>query len=339
MRNKIFSFLLLCSLIVSIPVCTWAKDSITREYSFTSTDKNEHEPLGYFEKEIAENNVIYELKDITYKVVSEEPVFVEQEATTSTESEPIEFGTDYAPDEEVEKDGVVYTLDNTDREEVVIMSAYTQNVSGYTDYSNKTDAENAPATKVINTTNDKTGENVSLECNKTFMKTVKSPAWEDTYIDITFTSYNASEFIWNGITVKKNEDEPLKGYETQLIESVGGNKSDYEVSKIYWTGKAYKNDKGVLCRDARADVRKRSYYYRVNYAGTIIVPETKGYVYKSIYKGLKKVESGETEYQIKATAVYEAKKTSIIPVITMGIIILAFLIAGTLIIVSKKRNR
>lgn len=333
--NKIFSFLLLLTVATNQVTTIRADEAITKEYTFTS-ENSEEKADGHFKSEINENGKKYKLKDITYTVIDKEEVQAESETNFNTEYGPVKIGEKFQPDKTVTKDGIEYTLDSTVKKKVTIEEAYTQTVTGYTDYTKMNDAYNAPDTKSISAVNDKTGENVSTVCSKTGITEISSNEWEDTYIDIKFIAYDADEFIWNGIKVKKNENNPLKGYEDELLESVGGNTKNYKILKIYWTGKAYKNDDGILCRDAKADVQRKINRYRVSYQGSISVKPVKGYVYTSTYKGIKKTNTGKILYTIKAVASYEKDGIPVVG-ITIGMLFLIIIIVGILYIIRKKK--
>ena len=145
------------------------------------------------------------------------------------------------------------------------------------------------------------------------------------------------EFVWNGVTVLKSEKEPLKGYEKELIESVGADSKDYKILNTYWKGKSYKNSDGVICRNARADALRRTNYSRVNYEGSINVPEVLGYEYTSVYKTEMLKDTGRTKYTIKATAFYEAENKPVLQ-ITLGILVFMVLAVGVLFILKKKQR-
>lgn len=62
---------------------------------------------------------------------------------------------------------------------------------------------------------------MDVTCRLTGIEAIADPSWEDTYIDIVFQEYDAFVFQWESVTVSKDTQTPLAGYEEQLIRSVG----------------------------------------------------------------------------------------------------------------------
>lgn len=341
--NNIFSFLLAAVLVTSAASPVMARESITREYTYTSENADE-KSSGQFGEEISQDGKKYTLKDIRYEINSEEPVYEDVEVTKKIVSDPVGEDESYVPKETVTENDVIYALDKTTKKSVILEKAYTLSASCHTDYTSKSEADAAPETKFTSPFIDKkTGELVRVECSYTGQEIIRSDDWEDTYIDIKFISYNAEEFVWNGITVKKDEDTPLKGYETQLLESVGGTADNYRIVKIYWNGNAYTDKNGILCRDARADVQRKINYYRVNYSGSRKIGAVKGHVYTSTYKGTLKKDTGRKLYTITATATYEEGTgpgvKAVIVGMSVGILLLIIFAVGTLFILKKKKEK
>ena len=142
--------------------------------------------------------------------------------------------------------------------------------------------------------------------------------------------------------VKKNTKNPLKGYETALIESVGGNPDKYKVQKVVWQGKSYKKN-DTLYRKARAVVRKKIPHYRVNYSGSITHTEEPDYVYSCTYAGVKETDSKDISYVVAAKANYQleqTKETKKAPMlfITLAVVLVLAAVVGILFILVKKRK-
>ena len=161
----------------------------------------------------------------------------------------------------------------------------------------------------------------------------KRSQWENSYIDIHFIGYDSDRYQWNGIMVEKNEQNPLKGYHKELLQSVGvtaGQMKNYKVGQISWTGESYRNEKGILCRDARATIRRKRNVYRVMYQGIYSQEDTMGVVYQTTYAGIRNQETGVTNYQMKAVAEYQPEDLKKIPdaVITIGVMLLLVAVLG-----------
>lgn len=329
-KIKCFFFLLLMVSGFFFTENVSAKETVTEVQTYVTTNKDEK--LGFDSDK--EPNGKYELKDIKYEVVSVEPV-TEVETITRV-SEAVKEGEEYIPEDEISISGITYNLKYTSEQETVIENEYVQEVRAWTEYQGKDKAEAAPDEKTVTVLNEKTNKEVSVICKKSGMEMLSEVVWEDTYIDITFIAYDADSFIWNGIEIPKNIEEPLKGYEKELIESVGGTADNFKVESIKWQGKMYLNDKGVPCRKARAYVKKKVPYWRVTYTGSINEEEVKGTVYTAVYEGTKSKDN-LNNYTIKATATYE--KNSIVVQVTLAIMLVIVLIIGTLFILKRNRKK
>lgn len=307
-----------------------------KEVEYQGRDKAQKAD-AYFQKKIVEDGSTWNLQEIRYEIVKEEPVMVSEPVTETVKSGVVNAGETYLPAETVSKEGITYKLSETTENEVVVKNGYIRRVTGYLEYDSLEKAKSAPATKFVAATDRRTGEDISMKCGYVGI-TRKTDTWEDTHIDITFVSYDADTFQWNQVTVPKNRENPLKGYEDQLLKSVGGSRDNYRIRNIHWAGRAYKNEKGVLCRNARAEVSKRTKHYRVNYSGESTVEDIKGTVYTSVYTGLKETDSGERNYTIRAVAVYAKQRGIPVMGITLGLLLILLIVVGIVFILKKKQK-
>lgn len=234
----------------------------------------------------------------------------------------------YDPERTVEEDGITLYLQESTSEAVTQKKGKTNQLNSYTDYFSKSQADAAPTVKKITALDPDTQKEYTGNANKTAVE--KRSEWENSYIDIHFAGYDAERYQWNGIMVEKNEQNPLKGYHKELLQSVGvtaGQMKNYKVGKISWTGQAYRNEKGILCRDARAAVKRKRNIYRVMYQGIYSEEDTMGVVYQTTYAGIRNRETGVTNYQMKAVAEYQMEDLKKIPAATITIGILLVLVA------------
>lgn len=349
-RNRIFSFflvvvLLLCGITVKAKESTKTnKGSIVKEITFSTDDTVEtlkKQKNDYFPETIKVDGKRYRLKTVDYKVLDKTPISIEKEVQKVVDSDFIPAGTEYQPEDAIEDNGVTYKLDKVETEEKTADDTYIQTVTGYTDYDHAVSRSDVPATKNVTATNQRTGQQETVTCNLSSIDQIGSSGWEDTYIDIVFESYDAQIFHWNGITVTKDVSSPLAGYENNLLASVGADSSSYQVLRTYWTGDAYRDSNGVLCRNARADVQRKVNYYRANYSGQIQQPETPGHVYHSTYTGTEKITSEDKySYTIKAAAEYEEINNLLVYALSgVSILLLIIIVILILYIVSKKKEK
>lgn len=333
---------LLITAVIMLPgpsVRAAAVDRIQKEIQYETADREEKRTAEFPEK-MEENGTTYRRGEIAYQILEEEPVTETKTVFLTKKSGKLKPDEAYSPAQDITEDEVAYGLLDTRKKVETVKKGYTQTVTGYSLYASRAAAETAASTKKIQAVDPQTKKKVTVSCMKQGIVRKMADTWEDTYIDIEFVAYDASHFSWNGIVVEKNEKEPLKGYEKELLESVGGKKADYRIKDIRWRGKSYKNSDGVLCRRARADVRRKVSRYRVDYKGTRTVKAERRVVYISTYTGEKEAGTGEVRYTIQAQASYEAEKTGLpAAVLTVGILFCLLVAAGILsLLVWKKKS-
>lgn len=328
------------SMLPGIPIRAAAADKIQKEIQYTTTDREEKRETE-FPEEIKEEGKTYRRGKVGYQVLKEEPVTEKRPVFLTKKSGELDPGEGYSPPQDITENGVRYGFLDLQKKMVTKSKGYTQTVTGFSLYSTRAGAQDAPAAKKIQTVDPRTKKTVTVTCRKQGDVRKTADTWENTYIDIVFVTYDASHFAWNGIIVEKKGKSPLKGYERELLESVGGSEADYRIRQIRWNGKSYRDRNGVLCRRARADVRKKVSHYRVDYAGTRTVKAEKRVVYTSTYAGEKETRTGGVTYTILAEASYEAEKPGIpaAMAITVGILLLILAAAGILFFLARRKKQ
>lgn len=338
-RKKIRKTVWLClSFILLLPgteIQAASIGQIQKEIQYTTRDAGEKKS---FEKSITQDGREYALKDISYEILSQNPVKEKEKVTLTKVSKPMKKNQSYQPEEKFEKDGVIYELETVTKKSKIIKKKSTQTVSAFSIYDASSDALKAPVEKTVTVKDTATGKMCSVVCKKTATKKT-GEVWVDSYINILFSGYDADNFIWNNLTVKKNAKNPLKGYDKELIRSVGGSTKKYKVKSVSWNGKSY-NKNGILYRKARAVVRKKVPCYRVNYSGEIRHKEEKASVYTCLYHGVKETETEEMSYSILAKASYVEKDEGVSPfVITVAVVLVLAAIVGVLFSLLKRKGK
>ena len=311
---------------------------IQKEKQYVTLNEKEKQP---FDKSIVIDGKTYQLQNVSYETVSKNPVKVKEKVTLIKKTKPMKKSESFEADKKITKDGVTYKLTGVGKKEKKSKKKWKQTVAAYSEFDSLSDANKASSQKTVTVTDKKTGKMVAVPCMKT--STRKTAAtWDYSHIDRLFSGYDAETFIWQDLKVKKNTQEPLKGYETALIESVGGNPDKYKVQKIAWNGKSYKKN-GTIYRKARATVRKKIPHYRVDYSGSITHTEEPDYVYSCTYAGVKETDSKDISYVVAAKANYQleqTKETKKAPVlfITLAVVLVLAAVVGILFILVKKRK-
>lgn len=314
-----------------------APELIQKEKQYVTLNE-EKQP---FDKSIVIDGKTYQLQNVSYETVSKNPVKVKEKVTLIKKTKPMKKSESFEAEKKITKDGVTYKLTGVSKKEKKSKKKWKQTVAAYSEFDSLSDANKASSQKTVTVTDKKTGKMVAVPCMKTSTRKT-AETWDYSHIDILFSGYDAETFIWQDLKVKKNTQEPLKGYETALIESVGGNPDKYKVQKIAWNGKSYKKN-GTIYRKARATVRKKIPHYRVDYSGSITHTEEPDYVYSCTYAGVKETDSKDISYVVAAKANYQleqTKETKKAPVlfITLAVVLVLAAVVGILFILVKKRK-
>lgn len=332
MKNKILavSAMNICLLFSQMQLPVQASDYYENVMTYTTENKNEQKPM---DKEIQKNGKKYELKGISYEIVEETPEIEKKKVMLEQQSGAILKGTTFEFPKEIKKDEVVYQLKEVKEKEA---EAYHQGVESYTEYEYVVSENNVPKTKTVSAKNEKTGVEETVECtlNRVHMTHTK---WVDSTIDIKFQGYDRNAIQWQGIVFPNDRGAgaPLKGYEKELLASVGLDGSNGKIKNTYYTSDVYTDANGIVCRDAMADIQKLVPVYRAEYIGEINTPHV---IQTAVYEGEQEVESKtDITYTIKATGTYEEVPSPIV-IISVGIAIIILLIVLILYIIAKKKK-
>ena len=303
---------------------TYAADmTVTKETQYTTNDSSDLH--SDFEDKIIEGDTFYKLKDVDYEVLDKSQVIVDKTVVSD-----LMLATDeYEPEKTITDDNLAYKLVDTKKLEDETVK---QLVAGFDDYDRQITEADVPQTKTVTVEDLRTGKEMEVECPLSGIEMLNEGTPTTDTINITFEGYNLGVFEWNGNYVRADAEYPLKGYEKQLLASVGLSPSIYTVNSIRWDGDAYVNENGVTCRNALAEVQHYGYLYRANYETEV------DYVkYEASYEN---VENDNFNYVIRATASYQQiiPVTQIIIYAGIGILLLCILIVLIIYIVAKKKE-
>lgn len=124
--------------------------------------------------------------------------------------------------------------------------------------------------------------------------------WEDDFaFTLTFHSYQADSYQLGEIEISAKPDSPepeLQGYENELLRLLGLSEEHYRITGYEWSGEPYRDEAGVLCRDAEARGERLVRDCQAVYGGEVVLPSKKVYKTKAVYclkekKGEKKKTS------------------------------------------------
>lgn len=302
-------------------------ETITQQYTFKS--KNSEDKGKSFDETITVNKKKYTLKDTQYKVVDKTELKVEKNKTITLTKKST---GEYSPKKKIVQNGVTFILDSTKTNERTVKKEEGRVVTGYLSFDSKDEAMNAPDKRTFS------ANGATAVCEKQNMVKEKAVSWQSSYIDFTFTSEDKDYYEWNGKEIDGNSANPLKGYDQDILKSIGADSKNYKIGDTYWKGKAhYKN--GIYTRILHVEVKKKVPHYRVNYKGYSKGKTQQITEYIMTYKGKVLESTGEYEYRIMATATYEHEEVKAPLVLKIGVIVFAIIITGVLFIIYLKPER
>lgn len=305
-----------------------------------------YEKKDLFAEEIVEGGRIYQLGDVNYTVINEEPVTEKEPVIKSVTSDPIPAEEQYQPPETLEEDGITYQLDSVTQQNTITAVAYHQAVTGTTTYDHPVDAGNVPKEKTVTAKNEATGEEVTVTCKLDRVEPSDSRQVTKTF-PVTYYDYGADAYVFNGHEIANDDNRPaLNGYEAELLASAGYDASAWSITSIEWSGEPYESS-GQICRDAVATISGQQQNYTAYYTGSITGEEQQASYYTAVYTGTKEIiVENQNKYHIRATAEYELqpeaenKVAEILKAISigLGILVLAGLVILILYILSKHKK-
>ena len=329
LKKSIFFFLLIFTVSMDRNTVVFARIQETTEIAEYTTENKEEKYEG-FANSIKKDGHVYNLTDIKYEMVKKTPIKEEKVITKNVESGYINKRKEYKPEETLIDNGIEFHLEDCT---VLDGSEYRKTYTKTFDYlESDTDI---PDNKVISVT-DESGEEVEINAGLSDTERLPEGEWLDTDINITFDHYDSGVFNWQGLTIY-DSGNPLEGYETELLQSVGADTNTYRIVSTDWNGDAYEVN-GILYRNALAKAQYFVNYVRATYTGTL------DYVkYQSTYIGKTEVDStSDFKYTTKATAIYTMDNAltiqQIVVLASIGVLILILLIILILFVLSKRKK-
>ena len=198
----------------------------------------------------------------------------------------------------------------------------------------------AANSKTVNYADEQTGQTVTATLPLKNVQVTTPYHWEsDVTVPMRVEVYDATFYMLNGKYVPYNNQKPaLAGYETDILTVLNLPQESYRITDFVWTGDVY-TENGIQYRNAVASGERYVAEYTAYYNDTVALPDANGYNATLTYA----LDSGDMEYTIKATALYEKLNTGLTPaqIITMsvvGVFLLVILIVAILFVISKKKK-
>ena len=328
------SLLIGCSSAATEDNNTADENQITESIEYTSLKEDE---THAFDEELIKDNGTYTLKDVTYETVSETPVM---------ETQTIEVKDLYEQNIQAQQEE---SFMNTKGQEVMgklsdvsysdtVITNRTAEVESTTQSGYVISQPAAANSKPVNYADEQTGQTVTATLPLTSFQVTTPYHWEsDVTVPMRVEVYDATFYMLNGRYVPYNDEKPaLTGYETDILTVLNLPQESYRITDFLWTGDVY-TENGIRYRDAVATGERYVAEYTAYYSDTVALPDAAGYNARLTYS----LDSGDTEYTIKATAVYEKEES--FPVVTVVITVVSILvgiiaIVLILFLIAKKRK-
>lgn len=298
MKNRVAMILSLV-LCLSAMVPTFAQASSNPHKETVIFNSDSKDGTYEFDEKIEVNRVKYKLSTVDYNLVSTQKKQIEGEVTHVEKSAPVLKGSTVEFPETVTVVDEEFKLKEIRTTEAT--EKHAQQVTQNTDYEYYVTQETVPQTKTVTVINEVTGLEETVECKLSDVSKQGSK-WVKSHIDIKFSDYDSTAISWRGLYFANMPTEtPLKGYENELLASVGLTENNGKVLKTYWTSEPYTANE-VVYREAKADIEKLVPVYRATYSGEILEDMV---IQEAVYTGKGMVETDEDEYTIEAVAYYE----------------------------------
>lgn len=129
---------------------------------------------------------------------------------------------------------------------------------------------------------------------------------DDFWFPITFSVYDAkSYYLGKKVIPYDNEHPALEGCESELLEVIGKTPENYTIENFEWDGEPYRDEMGVMHRNAVGRGSRRiADCYAVYRGEKEVIPIS--YTYHSVYRRLVGEKAKfNVKYKIKATGIYE----------------------------------
>ena len=327
-KYLIFPFLLSIIWLISLQVIA-ASPSIQKEKVLHVKNKKEQIEEGEkaFPETRKEDGKAWKRSGIDYEVLSIKYLYQKEKKIEVMEE----------PKETMQEGEYLYRLKMVEKKERIRNEKKTQTVVSYDDYDVFVTSEDVPKTKVVTEKNQETGKEEQVTCSFAGIQNL-GVSMRQNIMSMTFSDYDAAFYEWNGYYLPRNtETPPIAGYEEELLSSTQAVDGSRIVS-YEWSGDPYQVD-GVWYRDASAVVEQPVTLYRVNYQGTITIPEETETVYHAVYEA--EDVNREKEMEIRVIATYEeVSGISVLQqvLVCVGLVLLIGLIVAILMLLKKKKK-
>ncbi len=312
------------------------ENQITESVEYTSLKEDE---THVFDKELIKDDGTYTLKDVMYETVSKSPVM---------ETKTVEIKDLYEQNVEAEQEKtfinmkgkeVLGKLSDVSYSDIIITNR-TAEIESTTQSGYVISQPTAANSKTVNYVDEPSNQTVTAVLPLIDFRVTTPYHWEsDVTVPLRVELYDATFYMLNGKYIPYNDEKPaLTGYEADILTVLNLPQESYRITDFLWTGDVY-TENGVQYRNAAASGERYVAEYTAYYNDTVALPDANGYNATLTYS----LDSGDTEYTIKATAIYKKLNIGLTPaqIITIsvvGVFLLIILTVAILFVISKKKK-
>lgn len=265
-------------------------DVWSETYTYLSDTNEPHAVIETIEK----NGISYTLQDVQYQVTELTNTFLQK-------SEELWAYAAYEPDQQLEEDGVQYTLTALSKEEQ-IQSGRVQSVLQYRSYL---EGQEIPETLDVEMQDEVTGETIYGTISK--VEQIEDGAdWKEGGLEQwEMYSWDGSSWIFeqNGETFFATDQSPwFEGCEDVLLQDLNLDAAFNQITGVEWYGDGWQDEDGNWKRSVRVVGNRMVPRYQVTYSGDIAEADLPMVCYTAQYTS---VPQG---YLVEAKATYEKTK-------------------------------
>lgn len=247
-----------------------------------------------FPEQIEKSGTAYQLKDVQYQITELTKEYRKSSADLWAYAE-------YTPEQEIEVDGLHYTLTDTSKEEWT-KNGRSKNVSVERTYL---DGQEVPESIDIESTDDVTGETIYGNISRTDLKDDGADWWESGLEQWVKYRWNAETSQWIFETGEESfpaasDDSPwFDGCESKILQSLKLDETFNKITSVAWDGEGWQEEDGSRWRSVKAIGNRMIKRFRAWFFGEIAEADLPMVRYTSRYV------SDVTGYLITANVTYE----------------------------------
>ena len=192
-----------------------------------------------------------------------------------------------------DESGGRYRLVSTGIEEVPI-TGRRKKLAGQVIYEEVNRGQAVPETAEMEVMDEESGQAFTAKLGLYRAEYVNERWKGDLSFIVTFHSYGADYYRLGDVKVPHSAEKPqLEDCRTELLAAAGLSEEDCRIEGCSWSGEAYADENGVLCRDAEASGMRRVFDCRAVYSGMTALPDYHKYRLTAEYEKVEKVKRQE----------------------------------------------